>query len=259
MLTVRKEQIDTFAGQAVREFENELVAHIREFAPQLARIGGEPAVRRVVQTGMERAEGYSFTNRGPVRFYVEMMCSLGHDFDSDPQLPWASATLKDPARVAQTVRAERLFSRAGEYFDRVLGPGDSFAVRALGEFSRANFSEFRGPAPGFEARAIRLMERVYPEKCRHAGEPGLRAMLASSTAAADALGLVPDLGRAVIAAAMFTFGHGVLRDPLYPWVLATLRDPSVPSPADRVEALYRKMRVYCDRMAVNLNEGGARA
>src|SRR5207302_709278 len=72
MLEIRSEQITVFEQAALEAFEDEMVEHLKKFSPEHCEVMGEPRVRSVIQLGMARAKTYGFTNRGPVRFYLEM-------------------------------------------------------------------------------------------------------------------------------------------------------------------------------------------
>ena len=61
---------------------------------------------------MARAEGYGFTNRGPLRLFIEMMFLCGSGFDTDPQYPAVGAVLR--AAGDQMQRAQMIFLEAKE-------------------------------------------------------------------------------------------------------------------------------------------------
>jgi hypothetical protein len=63
------------------------------------------SVLLTVRKGIERAAGYNFTLRGPLRFYVEAMLSFGSDFNTDPQLAWAVEVLNDASEPDELSRA----------------------------------------------------------------------------------------------------------------------------------------------------------
>lgn len=96
MLIIRKETMEVFEEALLRNFEDEMVQHIKQFTPRHSEIIGEQCVRQVAKMGIERARQYGLTNRGPVRFYIELMFMLGSNFDTDPQYPWAGEILNDP-------------------------------------------------------------------------------------------------------------------------------------------------------------------
>jgi hypothetical protein len=52
MLTLRREQISAFEQAALCRFENELVAHCRDFATRLCEIIGDEQLRVAVRSSM---------------------------------------------------------------------------------------------------------------------------------------------------------------------------------------------------------------
>jgi len=93
MLVIRDQQMQVFKDNAKKQFEAETIRHISRFAPKQYEILGEKTIGQIVRKGVERAEKHGFTNRGPVRFFVELMFMLGSDFDTDPQYPWVAEIL----------------------------------------------------------------------------------------------------------------------------------------------------------------------
>lgn len=257
MLVIRKEQLKVFEAEAERAFAAHLIEHIAGFAPELFGVAGESGVHAFVHIGLERAERYGLTNRGPIRFYIELMCSLGIDFDTDPQLPWARDILNGTSD--QTSRADELFASSARYFEEVIGPDDAFAVRAIRQFLQVGLTKFQTESPGCEDEILWMMDWIYPEKFSHTGDAALRRLLARCSASGRSLGLTDNFGTALLGTLMYAFGHGVLDDPLYPWVAKTLRDEQIANPADRAERLYRKTLVYFSRVASTLGEGSTYA
>lgn len=244
MLTIRPEQDEAFRRAALQRFEDDMVGHLRKFAPKLCEIRGEPVVRQVIRLGIERAGQYGFTNRGPVRFYIELMFTLGCDFDTDVQYPWVPQTLRDPEPVDQAVRADRLFFRLGQYMDSVAGPRKRYTLAALGKISEAKLEDAQSLGGNFEERATAGLRKIHPQKCAYLGELLLRALVRKGVEVAAGYGVSSELGAAVLTGLMFGFGHRVIADPLYPWVAATLTDPLVQDPNARSERLYAKTKTY---------------
>src|ERR1035438_5788295 len=114
MWLIRQAQMSALQQAGEKAFREELVRHSQEFAPELCRAAGEDNVRAAVDRGMIAARGYGFTLRGPLRFYVELMLSLGSGMDTDPQLPWLEEELARRGDDELT-RATRLFERVTEY------------------------------------------------------------------------------------------------------------------------------------------------
>src|SRR5687767_9297821 len=95
MLRIRSEQITVFAEAALRNFEDRMVAHLENFAPNHSKILSEDEMRVVIRHGIKKAEDHGFTSERSIRIYTELMLMLGSSFDTDPQLPWAAELLSD--------------------------------------------------------------------------------------------------------------------------------------------------------------------
>ncbi|MCK7510893.1 MAG: hypothetical protein MZV70_47025 [Desulfobacterales bacterium] len=76
MLTIRKEQMQAFEHAAMGRFEEEMAAHCREFSPRLCEVVGDDQVRLAVRGAIGRCIGHGFTNRGPIRLFIEMCVPL---------------------------------------------------------------------------------------------------------------------------------------------------------------------------------------
>jgi hypothetical protein len=247
MWTIRQQQADSLKQTALQKFEDEMVEHLKKFSPQHCKVAGEPAVREVIRIGIENASKYSFTNRGPLRFYIELMFMFGSYFDTDPQFPWAGAVLKDPEVVDQTIRADRLYAAMNKYLADVSGPDHQFLIEAMRRLSRLRIEDFLTPGPDLEEGILEKLRSVYPQRCEYLGEPVLRTMIRHGFKLADIHSLANDRGRVLMGGFAFAMGHGFAKDPLYGWVGRRLTKPKSSSAADRVEELYSKALLYLSR------------
>lgn len=248
-MVIRESQLDTFRAAGAQQFDEEMIEHLTEFAPELARVAGRPGLQKAVQLGSGRAAAYGFSNRGPVRLYLEMMCSFGAGFDTDPQYPWARAALQDARYQGQTRRASELYRASERYFDEVAGPGDIHARTALKNARRIVDDASSGE---LVERILAGFKTCYPQKYEHAGEPALRMLVFRALQLAEGYGIKSDRHRALIAAVLYGFGHDAITDPLYPWIGGALNDTLVADPEDRAERLYSRLVVYVDHMLQTL-------
>jgi len=95
IVIIRKAQLEPAAKAAAAAFEQEMVNHLFSFSPKHCEVIKEPGVREVIRLGLQRAEAFGFTFRGPVRLFIELMFMFGSEFATDPQHPWAAAALQD--------------------------------------------------------------------------------------------------------------------------------------------------------------------
>lgn len=101
-MIIRREQMQALEEVQLPEFEDSIVAHLKDFSPLHSESLGEVGIRTLIRVGMERAKQHGFTYRGTVKFYIETIILLGIDFHTDPQYPGAGKILRDPSILDQT-------------------------------------------------------------------------------------------------------------------------------------------------------------
>jgi hypothetical protein len=255
MVIIRREQQKALEQFVLRNFEDEMIQHIKQFAPKHSEIIGEDGLRQVVRMGIERAKVYGLTNRGPVRFYIEMMFMLGSDFDTDPQYPWAGEILKDPVNADQMGRADHLYDKTRDYLAKVAGPKNKYALYALKNVRSVLAQGPFEPGPRLDEDLLSRLKSIYPEKCGYLGDRVLRTLIAHGAEKARALSLNTDQGIILFAGLMFALGHGFATDPQFPWISGTINNPAIESPEKRVERLREKSLTYLDNVLVYLGRG----
>lgn len=118
LLLVRSEQMKVFQEVASSGFEDELCAlHKKRSDSGLSKVLSDEELRETVRCGIGKAQAYGFTERGLVRFFVELMVRFGKNFDTDPLLPWAAGVLNNEAIKDQRERAV-ILREAMEEFER---------------------------------------------------------------------------------------------------------------------------------------------
>lgn len=244
MWTIRQQQADTFRQTALQKFEDEMVEHLKKFSPQHCKAAGEPAVREVIRMGIENARKYGFTNRGPVRFYIELMFMFGSYFDTDPQYPWASQVLSNPEGADQMPHADRLYDLMNEYQTATAGPNNKYTFEALRKISRARIEDYTKASAALEDSLLVGLWDIHPQKCEYLGDRPLRALVKCSFELAARNNFSSDASKALVVALMFFLGYGCARDPLHGWIANNLADKHLRNPADRSEELHSKAMLY---------------
>ncbi|HMD19893.1 MAG TPA: hypothetical protein VKH40_06200 [Alloacidobacterium sp.] len=246
MLVIRREQFRVLGLTALRNFEDEMVAHSRQFSPDLCRVLGDTQLRVAVHGALSRATNYGFTLRGPLQLFLEITFLCGSAFDTDPQYPGWGSVLQSSEHEMD--RAMALHESHNNYLARVSGPDAAnvrAALKAVAAFAREPHSISES---GYVADMLSVMQRVFPQKVAYVGEAGLRAVIseASAEAARHRFSAVREQG--LIAVLMFAFGHGCMDDPLYPWISSTLEDPRITSPEGRAKRLENKALTWLDHV-----------
>jgi hypothetical protein len=235
MLVIRQAQMSAFQQVATRRFEAEMVAHSKEFSPTLCAVIGDGQLLVALRSAMTRAKDYGFTNRGPVRLYIEMMFLCGSDFDTDPQFPALRKALREPADQMQ--RAEQIHRGFLEYLENVSGPGARNVHKALRDLLHFVTVPLTLSWGNFVPGILENMRQIFPQRAAYVGEVGLKALVEEGIAAAQEYGFTTVRAAGLLVVLKFAFGHGCTRDPLYPWISRTLGDSRI------VDAEARAMRL----------------
>jgi hypothetical protein len=253
MFVIRREQIEVFRQAALEAFEKEMVLHSKDFSPRLCEVIGEGQLHVVLRRAISRAGEYGFTNRGPIRLFVELMFLFGSDFDTDPQYPWAAKILRAPDEQMQ--RAEQLFYKTLDYQEKVSGPDAANARKALRDLSVVARQPVTFSSNDFVAGMLREMTRVFPQKAAYVGGEELTKLIHEGSAEARRNHFPTVRGEALMGLLMFALGHGCTDDPLYPWIAGTLKDESIIGPAARAERLEKKAVTWLEHVLAWLREG----
>lgn len=254
MLQIRQTQVRVLEDGSWRKFEDEMVQHSLQFSPTLSNQLGEPQLRIALRQCIARAREYGFTNRGPVRLFIESRFLFGSSFDTDPQYPWAAQILA--ADDDQMSRAYDLVRKIIQYQTRVAGPdgiNTRKALLALNAFAR---QQLEISNDDFVERMLEQLRQSFPQKAAYIGEDGLVELI---TGAQDDLQKYhfPIRGLVTVVILMFAFGHGCTRDPLYPWISATLTDERIVDAAARAARLEKKALTWLDAVIARFGEGSS--
>lgn len=242
-----------FEQAALRNFEDEMVGHSKEFTPRLCEVIGEEQLRVALRQAMTRAANYGFTYRGPIRLYIELMFLCGSDFDTDPQYPAIGEVLN--AAEDQMARAEQIYEGFVDYHGKVSGENNINVRKSLtflSEFARKPVSFSLN---NFVAEMLQQMTRAFPQKAAYIGEEALTKLIHEGRAEARKYGFTTIRGEAMVVVLMFAFGHGCTDDPLYPWISRTLKNERIVDPAARAGRLEKKAVTWLEHVLARPQKG----
>lgn len=246
MLVIRAEQMEVFEQAALRRFEDEMIAHSKDFSPRLCKVIGDGQLRLAVHSAISRAMAYGFTYRGPIRLFIEMMFMCGSAFDTDPQYPRVGEALR--ASSDQMQRAEQIHKGFLDYLEKVSGPGAVNVHNALKNLSIFAQMPIRFSANDFVADVLQEMSNFFPQKEAYVGKQGVTALIHEGRTEARKYGFPTIRGEVLMVVLMFAFGHGCTNDPLYPWISRTLRDDRIIDPATRAARLEKKSLTWLEHV-----------
>jgi hypothetical protein len=216
---IRTQQMQAFSRLAQERFEVRLLAHIEDCFPVHRREVGPDRLRLVIRQGIEKAAQYGMQGQREIYLFVSLMLYFGSSFDTDPQLGWAAAGLKNPLEPNPFDRMEATFDLAAEYLDRVAGPNGENLAAAIGRF--------------IEGKALALL---FPEKFRELDGAQLSQLQTQCEESARQYGL-DARGVPLMTTLAFLLGHGFATDPQFFWAGDVLNDPSISTSEERGKAL----------------------
>ncbi len=252
-MRIRRQQMEAFDRAALVAFENEMVVHSQGFSPRLCEVIGEQQLRVALRGAMERAGTYGFTNRGPLRLYIELMFLCGSGFDTDPQYPAIAEVLNGSGD--QMVRAEQVYEGVVDYQGKVSGENNINVRKSLEFLSAFARKPVSLTSNDFAAKTLQEMTSSFPQKAAYIGEDSLTRLIHEGRTEARKYGFTTLRAEALIVVLMFAFGHGCTDDPLYPWISRTLKDKKIASPAARAKRLEKKALTWLDHVLARPQEG----
>ena len=247
VLIIRKEQMEAFQKVAGGNFEDQLVVHFQNIAGERTAELGEKGLRRVIRYGMQRADNYDFTLRGPSRFYVETMFILGSDFDTDPQYPWAFDILSDPGKGDEVERADALHGKLMEFLSTTASPEirkrSMLVAQKLLEDAPSEWGD------DVDSAMMELARTIHLEKFEYVGEDRIRLLFEDSENAADFFGIGNSGGVSLLFGLSFSLGYCCAFDPLFPWIAGGLAHTD---PETRYRVLFEQSRIRLNLAVMKL-------
>jgi len=248
-MIIRRVQMDAFDEAATRAFEDRMLARIQQWFPKHPKLLGEKPLRLLVALALQKARAHTLTTERNVALYLDLMCLLGSSFDSDPQMPWASAILADRSYETQDERADKLHRRGWEFarttaedFKDLLEKNDSTRIIALirevGHLSLEELpvqSAYRHVAEWSAKLSDRFLVR-YAE----VGPEGISNLMGRAVESAARNRICNARGIALCASISLVLGAGFDNDPQLPWVSRALSAEAEPNDsASRTKRLHR--------------------
>ncbi len=252
-MVIRPEQMKALQAAAQVSFEAEALEHLRQAYPVAVKGVEEARLKQMISKGAERAGKHGFKARGPVRMFLDFLVILGHEFDQDPMFFWVSDILRDREGLDEMTQAARLHLHVTTYLDLVYGPKGEHVAKGLEHMAKAPVQELTAVGRSFEASAIPWLQGLHPRKCAYAGAAALTNLSQIAQQASARCGLPAPEGPPLLLGLMFAFGAGVLTDPLFPWVAASLEGGGAP-PA-RLERLTVRAQAYLRQALENRSKG----
>jgi hypothetical protein len=244
-MIIRQEQIEAFETAGKARFETELLPHLKKSYPRSVAGADDAHINRLISEGGRRAGQYGFQARGPVRMFTEFMVILGHEFDQDPLLYWVQDILRDREGLDEMEQARRLHLHVSTYLGLVYGPAGEHVAKGLEHIAKSPLmEELAAVGKAYDSKAIPWLQALHSRKCVYAGSSALQNLVQAAHLSAGKMGLPEPEGPPLMLGLMFAFGSGVMTDPLFPWVAASVAPEAAAQPRARLERLAARAQTY---------------
>ncbi|MGO9094221.1 MAG: hypothetical protein ACLQGV_03275 [Bryobacteraceae bacterium] len=255
-MIIRQEQIEALEAAGKAHFEAELLPYLKKSYPRSVAGVDDTHINRLISEGGRRAGQYGFQARGPVRMFTEFMVLLGHEFDQDPLLYWIQDILRDKEGLDEMTQASRLHLHVSTYRALVYGPAGEHAAKGLERLAKAPLmEELVGVGRAYDSNAIPWLQALHSRKCVYSGAAALQNLLQAAHLSAGKMGLPEPEGPPLALLLMFTFGSGVLTDPLFSWVAPCLAPETSARARVRLERLVAAAQAHLLQRLPNKNMG----
>ncbi len=254
-MIIRDAQVKVLEQAAVENFVFEMANHCREFSPHLTKTLDDEQLEAAVRQGIKKAESYGFDQRGPVRFYLDLMIVFGSGFDTDPQYPWAKEMLAPVEEIPQMQRSEALHEKTTDYLEKVDGKENAHTLAALQELSDRIKQGLTFRRDSFDADILTLMKEVHPRKYEETGEEQLRQLIkVGRKKGLTDYGFKKPRPVALMVVLAFAFGYEFDNDPFLPWISRTLGKTEFETPDHKADELERRALIWLNAVLKNAKE-----
>lgn len=115
MFKLRKEHLDAFEAQATNQFANRVFTHVKSIWSEETEELGEPAVRSLVQSSIQRAATLGMLTEYDVVRFVDLSFILAADFETNPLSMWTRPFIVDKT-LTPTAKLDRIYERMENEF-----------------------------------------------------------------------------------------------------------------------------------------------
>ena len=239
MLRLARQQMTSLQQVMLDRFQRGLVAHSEEYFPVHWRVIGAEQMAEVVRLGVRRALDLGYQTERDGYLFHSLMLYFGSHFDTDPQYPWLANALADDSIGSRSQRLTNAHQAAMDFLDDVAGSQGELMAAALQSLRSTVLPELRRePKVNFEY-LLSVLKSAWPRKVERVGEQGVRGLAESVMRVAPTVGLKSPAGACLYVIACFFFGHGLERDPQFPWVGRLIGQPGrTDSPARSFQDLF---------------------
>ena len=155
-------QIEVLKKLSFENYVNELMEHYEIMFPLLMSSLKKDEVRSFIEQGIVLAKKSGYTQRGPVRLYLDMMIIFGSKFEQDPL--FQRLNVKEENNVSQIERSVTLYTLLNKYLEAVYGVNGIYFKESLRMFNDLNIKDLPVGINVSSKDLHELLRRIYPQR-----------------------------------------------------------------------------------------------
>lgn len=214
-MNFNEEQIIRLEKLSLRNYVCELVEHCMSLFPLLVSLQGQDSFRAYIEQLIIIAKKDGYTQRGPVRLYIDMMIIFGVRFGNDPL--YQSFTIKkQEMNLSQIEKSMILYSYLSEYMEFVYGKNNLLFKESIKKFQNLDIKNVLANVEANYGGVHNLLKNIYPQKYFFVGSSSINNLIKSSDELAKCYGLGKFNQKIYLTLIMFLFGcsfeQGIFRN-----------------------------------------------
>lgn len=217
-IQITNEQLKKLEPSVLDRYITELVTHCDEKFPYLKKTMGAENLEQVLRKGINKANEQGFTQRGPVKFYIDLLIVFGWSFETDPQYAWIIGALEKQQHLTQLDSTSLLYDHTIKYLNNISGERSQYLFDAAIELDQLTLDAINLPRENYIQQVHAFLERVYPQKYHNTQSDNLTLLIKQGiTKSYHEYNFVESNHVSLVVLLMFLLGHEFDYDPFYVW------------------------------------------
>lgn len=204
MIEFSDNQVNILKSISTENYIGEIIEHCEIMFPLLISLYVKDDFRSCIQQSIVLAKKASYTQRGPVRLYIDMMIMLGSDFEKEPL--FHSFRIKDQKELPQIERSMNLYTLLNNYIVEVYGENGCFFKKSVEAFKGFRTKNYFVKISSGNEELHELLRGIYPQRYDFAGYDAVNNLISILDEACEKYKIKRLTHRLYLALIMFLFG-----------------------------------------------------
>ena len=204
------DQVDVLKKISIENYINEVIEHCGVIFPRLIPLYSKVEFYSYIQQGITLAKKAGYTQRGPVRLYIDAMIIFGSGFEREPL--FHSLGINEKKELSQIERSVNLYALLNDYIEKVYGENVCFFKKSFEVFKKFSAKDFPMEISSSNAELHELLMGIYPQRYDFAGYNAVDDLIAALDVACERYKIKWLNHRLYLALIMFLFGCSFEQD-----------------------------------------------